>query len=75
MKVLFFASIAEIAGTNEADISGISSVSALKNHFENEYPRIKNLKYAVAVNSKIVHGERNLNDNDEIAFLPPFSGG
>ncbi|MBK7505574.1 MAG: MoaD/ThiS family protein [Bacteroidetes bacterium] len=29
----------------------------------------------MAINQKIINTDINLNEGDEIAFLPPFSGG
>ena len=75
MKVLFFASLAEITGKSELEISGVTSVADLKAALEKQFPGIESLKYAIAVNNKIVNGDQLLNDKDEIAFLPPFSGG
>ena len=75
MKVLFFASIAEITGQSELEISGVNSVADLRDDLEKQFKGIKSMKYAIAVNNKIVTGDHLLNDSDEIAFLPPFSGG
>ena len=75
MKVLFFASLAELTGKSELEISGVNSIADLRTAFEKQFRGMESMKYAVAVNNKIVNGDQLLNDTDEIAFLPPFSGG
>lgn len=75
MKVLFFSSIAEITGLPVQDVSDVSSVEALKKLLEEMYPAIKPINYAVAVNRIVVTEDVSLNEIDEVALLPPFSGG
>jgi sulfur-carrier protein len=75
MKVLFFANLEELAGHSAVEISGKKTLAELLQDVYNSYPAIQKQKFAVAVNRKIVHGDYELNDTDEIALLPPFSGG
>lgn len=75
MKVLFFSSIAEITGLNEQDLPVLTSVGELKRWLETTYPSVRNIRYAVAVNRKIAGENERLDENAEIAILPPFSGG
>jgi molybdopterin synthase sulfur carrier subunit len=67
------------------DIFGGSSVTAelngnttadLKRSLETRYPRLKQLaSYMVAVNNEYAPDESVLKDQDEIAIIPPVSGG
>lgn len=75
MKVLFFSSIAEITGLRELDMPVANSVGELKTLLETKYPAIKDIRYAVAVNRTIVNDGISLHESDEVALLPPFSGG
>jgi molybdopterin converting factor subunit 1 len=48
----------------------------LKNSLEQQYPRLKQLtSYMVAVNNEYAQDESILNETDEIAIIPPVSGG
>ena len=39
------------------------------------YPTIGDISYTIAVNQKVIQKIYTLSPNDEIALLPPFSGG
>jgi molybdopterin converting factor small subunit len=40
-----------------------------------KYPQLEGVEFVFAVNRQIVHQNTWLGQNDEIALLPPFSGG
>lgn len=40
-----------------------------------EYPVLQQLKFSLAVNKQMVQENIRLKGNEEIALLPPFSGG
>jgi molybdopterin synthase sulfur carrier subunit len=76
MKILFFASLAEVTGTSETQLNGIVSVKVLKEKIMELYPALTGQTFTIAVNQKVVHDEGYpLRDDDEVALLPPFSGG
>ncbi len=75
INILAFGQIAEIAGNSEWKSEGIESTDNLRLHLETDFPLLKSVKYSVAVNRRLVHGNEKLNDNDTVALLPPFSGG
>jgi len=53
-----------------------SSVSSLLTSLYGNYPKLQQLKsLLVAVNSEYAESEQVLNENDEIALIPPVSGG
>ncbi len=84
IKVLFFASAREKAGTGQAEIELISSndnghyASTLLLRLTEKFPELdfEENKISVAVN-KAYLGEEDvlLKDGDEVALLPPISGG
>lgn len=79
LRVLFFASVADLAGARSLSLApeGPMTVGELRKQLETERPRLAgNLgKCASAVNSQVSGPERKLKDGDEVAFLPPVSGG
>ena len=79
VNVLFFASCREITGTREVDLEvdeGIT-VADLKEHLLQRYPALKGLSSSLsaAVNADYSSDSAILSEGDEIAFLPPVSGG
>ena len=42
---------------------------------EEQYSQLSNKSYKIAVNQKWVSMEKRLEAKDEVALLPPFSGG
>lgn len=75
MKILFFASIAEHTGTDILTLEPVRSTAELREVLHNRYPGLEKFSYAIAVNKSVVQGNSSLNDSDEVALLPPFSGG
>ncbi len=79
IRVLFFASLADITGFHEthADPSLHNSVGSIFRRFAGEYPRLKEYAPFVlcAVNSEFAGLETPVREGDEVAFLPPVSGG
>jgi MoaE-MoaD fusion protein len=79
VRVLFFGILKDIAGRASDSISlpeGATLADVLK-HYENRIPELKRLlpSLAVSVNQEYSGSEMKLRANDEIAFLPPVSGG
>ncbi len=60
----------------EADLGNEVTVAALKQTLEEKYPRLKRLAtYMVAVNNTYAQAELIVSASDEIAIIPPVSGG
>lgn len=79
IRALFFASYRDIAGTDELSVelpSG-ASVADLVGHLRGRDGRWSALppQPAVAVNLAYARLSANLSDGDEVAFIPPVSGG
>ncbi|MCM8804450.1 MAG: MoaD/ThiS family protein [Candidatus Omnitrophica bacterium] len=75
MKVLFFGKLKEITKKSEMEIKGIKDLSELKSFLYKKFPEIEREIFFIAVNQKICDGDTDLKEEDEIAFLPPISGG
>jgi len=58
------------------DISNDATVYNLKYLLEQQYPRLKQLKsYMVAVNNEYALPGDTIHERDEVAIIPPVSGG
>lgn len=77
ITVKYFGALAEAAAKNEEsiDISAIGNdLNDLREHCLNKYSTLGELSFKIAVNQSIQE-EAELQDGDEVAFLPPFAGG
>ncbi|MCH5598559.1 MoaD/ThiS family protein [Niabella ginsengisoli] len=74
INVLFFGPLAEIVG-NAIEMPVVSTLHELEQKLFEQFPLLKDKKYALSVNEKIVSGNVDLEEGFTIAFLPPFSGG
>ena len=79
IKVLFFATLRERAGTRfiELEVPANMTVQALKDKLSDDYPNLKELMKTVlvSVNKEYAFGEAAIPQNAEVALFPPVSGG
>jgi sulfur-carrier protein len=78
LKLVFMGRLEDLAGAGEREIPAVSSLAEVLAGLENELSAALNSsKVRVAVNGKLVadRGALMLRDGDEVAFLPPVSGG
>ncbi len=78
MIVLAFGIVKDIFQNSaiNIDTKEASSVDELKLFLENKFPRLKELaSYMVAVNNEYASTNIDISNKDEIAIIPPVSGG
>jgi molybdopterin synthase sulfur carrier subunit len=79
VHVLFFASYGDIAGAPAIDLNLTegATVSECIAALGRQYPRFAQVlpRGRVAVNLEIVDDNHALKSGDEVAFMPPMSGG
>jgi molybdopterin synthase sulfur carrier subunit len=80
IKVLLFASLRELTGTSSLDVAveeGSSVEELLQKELYPIYPDLasEQLRYSIAVNKKYCSKQEILQNRDEVALLPPISGG
>ncbi len=79
VRLLSFASVSDILGREERHLSLAegSSIRDLKRLLESEHPELEGIwqGVAVAINGDLVTDTEALEDGDEVALLPPVSGG
>jgi molybdopterin synthase catalytic subunit len=77
--VKFFASYKEALGRDELDLElkDNSTVSDLIENLRNDHPKLGNLleTLVVSVNLEYAQYDTVLKEGDEVALLPPVSGG
>ncbi len=77
VTVKFFASVREIVGARSQSIElpEGSTVAALWQTYVDKFPRLASMALAHAVNHEYSGMQRVLKEGDEVAFIPPVSGG
>lgn len=78
LTVLMFGICAEITGTRELrlDPTGITTVGDLRNVLTDRYDALSGLNsLMIAVNSEYADDLKSISSSDEIAMIPPVSGG
>jgi molybdopterin converting factor subunit 1 len=79
VQVLFFGLLKDVAGTPSEwlDLPEGSTLADLIQHYELRIPRIQELlpSLALSVNQHYAGPGTVLGNNDEVALLPPVSGG
>jgi molybdopterin synthase sulfur carrier subunit len=77
VNILAFGIAKEIFRANHLTIEFDGSTSQdLKSNLENRFPRLKQLPtYLIAVNNEYASNNTVISGNDEIAIIPPVSGG
>lgn len=75
MRILYFGILSEIAGKQEESISYSGSLEGLKQVLSSNYSAFAQQRFQVSVNQQLVDDDAVLNEGDEIALLPPFTGG
>ena len=79
MTVKLFARLRDIAGSPELarDVAPGATIGSVWRELAREFPALAAYGASVscAVNEEYARPSRSLEDGDEIAFLPPVSGG
>lgn len=74
LTITTFGQLAELSSPTII-LENITDISMLKKKIEELYPSLQNVKYAIAVNRKIIKNNIALDATSTVALLPPFSGG
>jgi molybdopterin converting factor subunit 1 len=78
IQIRAFGIIREIVGNTTVSVvlPDESTIADLRKHIEALYPPIKALSsFAIAINGDYNTAEKVINSGDEIALIPPVSGG
>ena len=83
IKVLFFAKLRELLGTNQVDVTFTESdykvsdvLAALRQKGEVWAEELnENKSFRIAVNQEMVTEDVMINEGDEMALFPPVTGG
>lgn len=75
IEIISFGKISEFIGNQKIEIAAINKTDELKAYLEASFPRLRNMKYKLALNKQIIQDNSTIANNDTVAIMPPFSGG
>lgn len=75
IQLISFGKVAEFLQNQQLTLNGIGDTDQLKSHLEITFPQLAKMKYKLAVNNILVQENKQINSNDTVAIMPPFSGG
>jgi len=73
VKIITFGKLKEILGSDFEETS--YNTDELQQKLSSKFPALQTLKLRIAVNQKIISENTQLNNNDVVALMPPYSGG
>ena len=74
VNVMAFGSVTDVMGES-IQLEHVQDTDALMLELNKRFPALKNSKFLVAVNRKMINKNTRLNGNDTVALMSPFSGG
>lgn len=75
IEIIPFGKIAEFIKQQKLELLNINNTVGLEDFLMQRYPKLKEMKYTLAVNNQLVQDNVDLKDHCTIAIMPPFSGG
>lgn len=75
VRLLLFGKLKDITGFSEIKLSGMRNTRELKKYLFKKYPQLRKEVFLISVNREIINQDIPIKEDDEIAFLPPVSGG
>ena len=72
---MIFGQLKDITGKSELTLYDIPDTDTLIKTLQSLYPALTNTKFAIALNKKVISTNTILEGDNNIALLPPFSGG
>ena len=77
-SILFLGRLQDAVGTSALTVElpdGIRDAESLREWLGRDHPALRHSSVRIAVNAELRPGNAGFADADEIAFLPPMSGG
>jgi len=75
LTIQVFGQLADIVGSSTCSIDHVADTASLQQMLFTKYPLLKQKKFMVALNNKIIKENTPIGEAAAIALLPPFSGG
>jgi molybdopterin converting factor small subunit len=70
-----FGMLAEKMGADSLEIENPGSSEVLKQQLLTQFPELNGMTFRMALDRKLLQSDTDISQGQEIALLPPFSGG
>ena len=74
VNIIVFGQLTDITGS-PLSVDNVADTDSLVKELNKLYPSLRDKKYAIAVNKKLVTANTILTNESIVALMPPFSGG
>ena len=74
VKILLYGQLKQITGSSELTAEAVDTDGLIK-EMAARFPLCENVKYLIAVDRNIVQSNTAIKPDQELALLPPYSGG
>lgn len=75
IEILFFGQLTDKTGCSHMQLDNPGTIGQLKEQLFHQFPELKNAKFTIAINNRLIIEDQIILENSTIAFMPPFSGG
>ncbi len=77
VRIFFFATHREAVGARELtlQVADGTTVGEVWDRLRELYPKLRSTRPAAAINQEYAEPDMAVHDGDELAFIPPVSGG
>lgn len=75
LSVLFFGQLADITGSRRLTLYDVADTEALQTQLFTRFPLLKEARFVITVNRQVTRQRTAIDEQAEVALLPPFSGG
>lgn len=75
IRITLFGQLCDIAGSENIVLKDVKDTNSIRQLLKQQYPGLAAAKFNIAVDKKLILENTTLHDNNDIALLPPFSGG
>jgi molybdopterin converting factor small subunit len=72
---MVFGQLTDITGSETVSVNDVTDTELLLEKLFKQFPLLKEKKFLIAVNQKIINSKTEIGEQSQIALLPPFSGG
>ncbi|MDO9373983.1 MAG: MoaD/ThiS family protein [Ferruginibacter sp.] len=75
INLLIFGQLTDDIGSSKLELEEIADTDTLHHILLHRYPSLKDRKFTIAVDAKLITTNTSLTDHSTVALMPPFSGG
>lgn len=75
IRILIFGKLAELIGKSQLEMALVEDTDSLMEILFDDFPELRNQEFVLSLGRQIVKSNQKINQEDEVALLPPFAGG